>query len=312
MLEDSGQPRIAVASAPIEQFWIELPLPQLIDTSILFRELHGLAKGHRPRLLSAARSGTAILYVPTNVAKEVPAKFDRIASAARVPVESVETAWWDHYSPHVRVVDAVPALADRRRHGLSAEDTDDLPFADAVALLGPILAFSEDSHLTSQGLASKGWREVPELTHTLMGVDATLRITPGLMALGITEAAKLSRRYPELAIAIFLLGVLVFGPLGPERVRLSTDRAKAIGLSLLRGFLYILQTRNEASNQITARLVAGSGNRDLRAVVSALVRRREPVAVEVLAAELGGSIDPDQLPLILASCPALLETTEGW
>jgi hypothetical protein len=45
-----------------------------------------------PRLLSAARSGTAILYVPTNVAEEVPAKFNRIASAARVPVESAEAA----------------------------------------------------------------------------------------------------------------------------------------------------------------------------------------------------------------------------
>lgn len=58
--------------------------------------------------------------------------------------------------------------------------------------------------------------------------------------------------------------------------------------------------------------MSGSGNKDLRAVVFALVRRREPVAIEVLAEELRGSIDPDQLPLILASCPALVETTDGW
>jgi len=93
MPEDQDQPRSAIASVPIEQLWIELPLPQLLDTSVLFKELHGLAKGHRPRLLSAARSGTAILYVPTNVAAEIPSKFDRIASAARVPIESVEAAW---------------------------------------------------------------------------------------------------------------------------------------------------------------------------------------------------------------------------
>jgi len=135
MLEDPGQPRSAVTSIPLERLWIELPLPQLLDTSVLFRELHGLAKGYRPRLLSAARYGTAILYVPTNVAEEVPVKLDRIASAARVPVESVEAPWWDDYSPHIRVVDAMPALTDERRRGLLDEDADDLPFAEAVALM---------------------------------------------------------------------------------------------------------------------------------------------------------------------------------
>jgi hypothetical protein len=301
-----------VASAPIEQLWIDLPLPQLLDTSVLFKELHGLSKGHRPRLLSAAQSGTAILYVPTNVAEEVPAKFHRIASAARVPVESVEAAWWDHYSPHVRVVDAVVALDDERREGLSDEDADDLPFADAVALMGPILAFSEDVHLTSRGLASNGWREVPELSRTLLGVDATFRITPELTALAISEAAKLARRYPQFAVAILLLGIGIFGPFGPERLRLSAERTKAIGLHILRGLAYIVKTRNEASSQIAARLVSGSGNGPQRAVVFALARRREPVALEVLAAELGASVDPDQLPLILSSCPALVETTGGW
>jgi hypothetical protein len=312
MPEDQGQPRSAIASVPIEQLWIELPLPQLLDTSVLFKELHGLAKGHRPRLLSAARSGTAILYVPTNVAAEIPAKFDRIASAARVPIESVEAAWWDHYSPYVRVVDAAPALADERRQGLSDEDGDDLPFADAVALMGPILAFSEDIHLTSRGLASKGWREVPELTHTLLGVDATLRITPELTALAIGEAAKLARRCPQLAAVILLLSAYIFGPFGPERVRLSADRAKAIGLHLLRGLIYILQTRNEASGKIAARLVPGSGNGEQRSVVFALARRREPVALDVLATELGRAVDPSRLPLVLSNCPAVVETTNGW
>jgi hypothetical protein len=58
--------------------------------------------------------------------------------------------------------------------------------------------------------------------------------------------------------------------------------------------------------------VPGSGNGVQRAVVFALARRREPVALEALATELGASVDPDQLPLILSSCPALVETTEGW
>lgn len=312
MPEDRGQSRDVVTSAPTEQFWIELPLPQLVDTSVLFRELHSLAKGHRPRLLSAARSGTAILYVPANVAEEVPTKFDRIASAARVPVESVETAWWDHYGPHVRVVDAIPALADDRRRGLADEDADDLPFADAVALMGPILAFSDDKHLTSRGLASKSWHEIPELAHTLLGVDATIRITPELTALVISEAVKLARRYPQFAVALLLLGAYIFGPYGPERVRLSVDRAKTIGLHLLRGFLYIMQTRNEASGQIASRLVPGSDNEAERAVVFVLARKREPIALETLTAQMGASVDPDQLPLILSSCPALVETAEGW
>jgi hypothetical protein len=254
----------------------------------------------------------AILYVPTNVAEEVPGKFGRIASAARVPVEAVETAWWDHYSPHVRVVDAVAANADQRREGLANVDTDDLPFADAVALMGPILAFSEDVHLTSRGLASQSWRQVPELTQTLMGVDTTLRITPELMALLISEGTKLARRFPRLAVSLIAAGAYLLGPYGPERTRLSADRAKSIGLQLLRGFAYILQTRNEASAQIASRLVPGSGSGVLRTVVFNLARRREPVTQQELASQLGAAIDPDQLPMVLSSCPALVETNEGW
>lgn len=311
MLEDPSQPQSVVTNASIEQ-WIELPLPQLLDTSVLFKELHSLVKGHRPRLLSAARSGIAILYVPTNVADEIPAKFARIASVARVPVESVEAAWWDDYSPYVRIVDAVPALADDRRQDLADKDADDLPFADAVVLMGPILAFSDDKHLTSCGLASNDWGEVPELTYTLLGVDATIRITPELTALVISEMAKLIRRHPQFAISLLLLGTYIFGPYGPERVRLSTDRTKGIGLHLLRGFMYILRTRNMASSQIASRLVPGSGSKAQRAVVFALARRHEPVPLEALAVQLRPSVDPDQLPLILSSCPALIETTKGW
>lgn len=312
MPEAPGQPQSAVTGTPSKQFWIELPLPQLVDTSVLFKELHGLAKGHPPRLLSAARSGTAILYVPTNVAEEIPTKFARIASAARVPVESVEAAWWDHYGPHVRVVDAVPALTDERRRDLADEDADDLPFADAVALMGPVLAFSDDEHLTSRGLASKGWHDIADLAHTVLGVDTTIRIAPDLTALVIGEAAKLARRYPQFALALLLLSAYAFGPFGPKRIRLSADRAKAIGLHLLRGFIYILQTRNEASAQIAGRLVPGSASEAERAVVFVLAREREPVAQERLAAQLGASVDPDQLPHILSNCPALVETTDGW
>jgi hypothetical protein len=312
-MRTQGELRLGTAAAPIEPAWIDYPLPYLLDTSVLFSELLGFAKkGHPPRLLSSARSGVAILYVPVNVAEEIPGKFDRIASAGQVPIESVETAWWDHYGPHVRVIDAAPALADERRQQLAQDDVDDLAFADAVALMGPILAFSEDTHLTSRELASDRWREVPELAQRLLGVDLTLRLTPEVAALLISEIAKAARRYPKLAVGLSLLGAYVFGPLGPERFRLSTDRTKEIGLHLLRGLLHILQTRSEASQRIAARLVPGHGNNTLRAVVCALARRTEPVAEEELTARLRTSVDPTQLPLILSSCPALVETSEGW
>ena len=312
-MKTQGEPRFGAAAASIEPAWVDYPLPCLLDTSVLFSELLGLArKGCPPRLLSSARSGVAILYVPANVAKEIPGKFDRIASAGRVPVESVETAWWDHYGPHVRVIDAVPALGDERRQQLAREDVDDLAFADAVALMGPILAFSEDTHLTSRELASDRWREVPELAQRLLGVDLTLRLTPEMVALLIGEIAKVARRHPRLAVGLALLGAYVFGPLGPERFRLSADRSKDIGLHLLRGLLHILQTRSEASQRIAACLVPGHGNDALRTVIGALARRSEPVAEEELAARLGPSVDPVQLPLMLSTCPALVETSEGW
>lgn len=296
-----------------EQVWLECPLPYLLDTSVLFSELLGLAKkGRSPRLLAAAQSGAAILYVPTNVAEEIPGKFGSIASAGRVSVEAVAVAWWDHYSPYVRVIDAVPAEADERRQALAADDADDLPFADAVAMMGPVLAFSEDTDLTLRGLASDRWRDLPELTHKLLGVDLTFRITPELTAVLVGETAKAARRFPKLAAFLLLLGAYAFGPFGPERVRLSAHRTKGIGLHLLRGLVYLLQTRSEASEQIAARLVSGGGNNALRVVVAALARRGEPVAEEVLAEQLSHSVDATQLQLILSGCPAVIETPEGW
>lgn len=48
------------------------------------------------------------------------------------------------------------------------------------------------------------------------------------------------------------------------------------------------------------------------AVVFVLARKREPITLETLVAQLGASVDPDQFPLILSRCPALVETAEGW
>ncbi|HWB70046.1 MAG TPA: hypothetical protein VG518_08710 [Solirubrobacterales bacterium] len=227
-------------------------------------------------------------------------------------VEAVEVAWRERYAASVRVVDAPPAPTDRRRSDLESVDPDDLAFADAVALMGPILALSEDAHLTSRGLATGEWRDLPRLIEALRGVDMTLRLTPELTAVILSEAAKAARRHPRIAIALALLAFALTGPLGPKQTRLSRDRARAVAGGILRGLLYLLETHGSSSREIAARLVPGTVGGPVGAVVAALIRQSEPIPVEALVMRLMGKVEADVLPAILTSCPAFVETETGW
>jgi hypothetical protein len=307
-----SRPQSTPACGPFDVAMIGYPQPQLLDTSVMFSELVGVARNGRSRLLAAAENGSAILYLPANVAEEIPEKVPRIANAAKVPMEVVEVAWRERYAPSVRVIDAPPAPADLRRSDLEAVDADDLAFADAVALMGPILALSEDRHLTSRGLATDQWRDLPGLIEALKTADITLRVTPEATALIISETVKAARRHPHIAAVLALLAFLVAGPFGPERTRLSGDRARAFARQILRGLLYLLETRSNSSHEIAARLVPGTADTSLRVVIAILARLREPISQDILAARLGREVDPDDLPAILKSCPAFIETTAGW
>lgn len=306
------KPRVNISSAPFEPVSIGYPQPHLLDTSVMFSELVGLSRNGRSRLLTAAQTGTAILYLPANVAEEIPKKVPRIAKTAKVPVEVVEAAWWEGYAPSVRVVDAPPAQNDWRRSDLEDVDADDLAFADAVALMGPILALSEDNHLTSRSLATDQWRDLPELIGALRAVDVTLRSTPEATALILSEVAKAARRHPRIAAALALLVVIVAGPLGPERTRLNGDRAKALSHHIIRALIYLLETRTNSSRKIVARLVPGTAEGSVRVVVTALARLPEPISPDGLASQLGTGVDPAELRTILENCPAFVETSDGW
>jgi hypothetical protein len=278
----------------------------------MFSELVGLSRNGRSRLLTAAQTGTAILYVPTNVAEEIPEKVPRIAKMAKVPVEVVEAAWREGYAPSIRVVDAPPAKNDRRRSDLEEVDTDDLAFADAVALMGPILALSEDGHLTSRSLATDRWRDLPDLIGALRAVDMTFRLTPEVTALIISEAAKGARRHPRIAAAFALVAAIVAGPFGPECTRLDRHRARAFGHHIIRALLFLLETRTNSSREIAARLVPGTAEGSVRIVVTALAHLVEPISLNGLASRLGTGVDAAELPAILESCPAIVQASAGW
>jgi hypothetical protein len=274
MLDESRPAGSAGAFTDAESFWPWFPLPQLVDMSVLFSELY--------------------------------------AGAAGVPVASVERAWREEYAPHVRVIDGVPAENDPRRREIAQDDPDDLAFADAVALMGPVLAFSEDTDLTARGLASDQWRDAALLMRHVMGADYAIGGTPLLSALLIGEAIKLARRHPEIALCVLLAGLAICGPYGPSAARLTRERAKAIGGAVLRGFSYVMQLRIEMSEQLAARLIAGSGNKEARAVAAFLARERQPIEVGRLASRLSASLDRMRLEKILVAHPAFVEMPAGW
>jgi hypothetical protein len=198
--------RYPLQPAVADPFWLVgfgRPVPHLLDTSVLFRELHGLARQERARLLGAAQMGHTLLFVPAHVEVEIVEKLPKIARAARVPLETVQEAW-RQYATQVRVVDAVPAERDPRRLELAADDPDDVGFADLVALMGPILAFSTDSDLTERGLATDQWRDVPGLTMQIVSADYAVGVPPTAPATrsitrsasrGATQRSRCSSRF---------------------------------------------------------------------------------------------------------------------
>ncbi len=298
-----------------DPFWLVgfgRPVPELLDTSVLFRELHGLAgKGRAPLLLGAAQLGHALLFVPAHVEVEIVEKLPKIARAARVPLGAVEEAWRE-YARHVRVVEAIPAAHDPRRLELAQDDPDDVGFADVVALMGPILAFSADTDLTERGLASEQWRDVPEMTMQVVGADYAIGGPPVAVVYAVHHAIRLARRNPEIAALVACLAVLLLGPWGPERTRLTRDRARALGNAAVNGFVTVMELRTRASEQLAARLVQGSGNELIRGVVAALAREREPIALDALAANLRGRPEEHELGEILHALPMFVAVRGGW
>jgi hypothetical protein len=306
--------KYSLQPAAAEPFWLVgfgRPVPHLLDTSVLFRELHGLARHGRTPLLGAAQMGYALLFVPAHVEVEIVEKLSKIARAARVPLTTVEQAW-HQYALQVRVVDAVPAEHDPRRLDLATDDPDDLGFADLVALMGPILAFSTDSDLTKRGLATDQWRDVPALTMEIVGADYAVGVPPTAAGYAIYHAIGFARRKPEIALLLGLLALLFVGPWGPERTRLTADRARALGRATLNGFLKVMEMRAQAIEQLVARLVPGSADETMRAIVAALSRERQPIALGTLAGRLHGRLEEDELEEILHAVPMFTTAGECW
>jgi hypothetical protein len=306
--------RYPLQPAVADPFWLVgfgRPVPHLLDTSVLFRELHGLAARGRAPLLGAARVGQALLFVPAHVEVEIVEKLPKIARAARVPLDTVAAAW-RQYARQVRVVDAAPAEHDPRRVELAADDPDDVGFADLVALMGPILAFSTDTDLTERGLATDQWRDVPVLTMQIVSADYAVGVPPTAAGYAIYHAIGFARRNPEIALIVGLLALLFVGPWGPERTRLTRDRARSFGRATLNGMVKVMEMRAQATEQLAARLVPGSGNETVRRIVAALSREREPIALETLTARLDGQPEVDELEEILRAVPVFVNVGEGW
>jgi hypothetical protein len=283
----------------VSLFSVLKPVPELLDTTVLFSELRGLAStGRSPRLLTAAEQGEAILYISSNVEIEVEEKFQRIAATARVSVGTVRSAWHDRYSPYVRVIDGLPAEHDPRWRGLAGDDPEDLSFAEAVAVIGPILEFSEDTDLAGRGLATDQWRDVPALHWRMRAADYTIGAPPTITIILLAKAMTAARRHPEIALIVLLVLAFLFGPTRPEPLRWRNDRAKAIGRAATFG--QILAMHADASAELTARLTLGSnGDETLSDVVAQLLQEREPVVFERLAARLSSRVSEDDLAGIL-------------
>jgi hypothetical protein len=105
--------------------------------------------------------------------------------------------------------------------------------------------------------------------------------------------------------------VFLFGPRGPERVRLTGDRTRAIGRGIANAFVQVAAMRAEVSAQLTARLSPGSSDETLSGIVAELLQEGEPVAFETLASRLALTVPAKDLALILGGWPMFVETDPG-
>jgi len=273
----------------IERFrWNEEPLglerdgllaiyPLVVDTNILLSDVIASLRRRTPsRLLTLAHLGKLRIFAAAHVSDEVRMHLPRMAWEHQLPPLDALQWWMVNYLPIIRFVD-VPHLDLGDPRPGHIQDADDVPTAELVAILAPIISLSNDAHLVEPGMARRDWRFLVEQGQTVatkdiifMGtvVTASMGGDLGLRAVRATiRPVRAVRSTVAIGAGVILLATLALWlryrilacdetpdkhTSSPRSTRLRTafESAKATALVAILGLSSILDDATAAANTL--------------------------------------------------------------
>jgi predicted nucleic acid-binding protein len=166
---------------------IERPLPCVVDTNVIMRDVLRFARKSHTALSLAMQVGAIKTFAAVHVIDEIAEHLPELAKRQRV-ANAMEA--WKAYSKNIYFVELPTELPpDERVAQVDREDRDDLPTAILVVILAPCISLSEDPHLTDADLASPDWLKLALSSRDIAYARAIRELGgAGLAGTGLTFA----------------------------------------------------------------------------------------------------------------------------
>jgi len=183
--------------APIERVWDDLLAihPLVVDTNVLISDVIASMRTPAPsQLLTLARLGKIRIFAATHVDHEMRMHLPRVAREYNhSPIDALER-WMVEYLPVIKFIDVPHLDLDDPRPGrVQEQDPDDVPTAELVAMLAPVLSVSKDWHLVNTGVARAEWGFVVKQARALATKDTLVVSTSITVTTGIDLGARAVR-----------------------------------------------------------------------------------------------------------------------
>jgi hypothetical protein len=194
--------------------------PAVLDACAFVSDVRRrVLSGYPTKLHGAANMGFMRLYCTRQVWAEVPRVLEDDADQLGIDAEEALSVWFGEYHPLVKVVDTTTLQGLASLPGLSERDASDLPTADLIGLLAPVLAFSTDKDLA--GVTVSRWVASSQATAVAGLIDsATFGAVTGT-AWVISNREQIITPVRKVAASPQLPRVLLgLGRVGPCRVYL--------------------------------------------------------------------------------------------
>lgn len=282
---------------------IERPLPCVVDTNVIMRDVLRFARKSHSALSLASQVGAIKTFASVHVIDEVAEHLPELAERQHVAT-AMEA--WKTYSKNISFVELPTELPpDERVARVEREDRDDLPTAILVVTLAPCISLSEDPHLTNAGLASPDWLKLALSSRDISYARAIRELGGAGLAgtgLGVAGIAKLiakaaRSRLGQLGLAVAAVTAVVglqrsqrSGWKGPRKAGDLTGQAVA---AYFKEAIVSDRRRAIAERLINQALVPSLDPTTREKIIRVLSLEGDPMT----ATELARKLIADEIPL---------------
>lgn len=192
------------------------------DANILLKDVvYGVRAGRTTTLCSMATTGLAKVVTTPDIIREVREHLARYAARQGADVDAATCAWRERYEPALHVIEPPRGTSDVIA-ALQARDPDDVPTAQLVRVLGPVVTLSDDRDLSDLGLAPpprewltyvlavRGVAEQEQMEQSLAAVVLILGAAAYGSVLGAVKLGQyVAMRVPPIAWAVIGVGLAI-------------------------------------------------------------------------------------------------------